>query len=241
MMGKSKKGTAMKRITGILILLCLLMAAGCNKNTEEPAPTATVAPTVTATSAPTATAVPTATPEPTATPTPTPVPELQLLKLNKKQLYDYSWSEEYNVPLAELDCSTIHLQTEDAKRYPGLAKALSEECDLYEVNMLTEYDWLTQDAKEQLSSGVQGFDMLVSSLDVHVRRADETVLSLLYDSYYYNGMGEGRRSFWGGNFDTETGRVLYLPDVVTDLDEFAKTVEKELYGELGKDIFTAIP
>lgn len=239
----------MKKRTGILILLCLLlMAAGCNKNTnkaEEPSPTATLAPTATpmptTTSAPTVTPEPTATatPEPTATPTPipTPVPKLQLLKLNKKQMYDYTRSEEYNVPLAELDCSTIHLQTEDAKRYPGLAKALSEECDLYEVNMLEEYDWLTQDAKEQLSSGVQGFDMLVSSLDVHVRRADETVLSLLYDSYYYNGMGEGRRSFWGGNFDTETGRVLYLPDVVTDLDEFAKTVEKELYGELGKDIF----
>ena len=73
----------MKKRTGILILLCLLlMAAGCNKTTnkeEEPSPTATVAPIVTATSASTATAVPTATPEPTATATPeptaTPTPE----------------------------------------------------------------------------------------------------------------------------------------------------------------------
>jgi len=235
----------MKKITGIMILLCMLFGvAGCNNNagkTEEPAPTATATPepTATATPAPTATTTPeptaTATPKPTVTPTP--VPELQLLKLNKKQLYDCTWSEEYNVALAEMDCSTIHLQTEDAKRYPGLAKALSAECDLYEVNMLEEHDWLTEDAKEMLSSGVQGFDMLVSALDVHVRRADEIVLSLLYDSYYYNGMGEGRRSFWGGNFDTETGEVLYLPGVVTNMDEFAKTVKNELYGNFGADIF----
>lgn len=161
-----------------------------------------------------------------------------ILKLDKKTLYEYEWSEEYGAVLAELECSTIHLADEDAERYPELAKALSEECDLYEVNMLEEHDMLTENAKEMLlSEEAEGFSSLVNKLDVHVRRADEVVLSVLYDSYYYNGMNDGIRSFWGGNYDTETGKEIYLPDVVTDMEAFAKVVETELFDTVGADVF----
>ncbi len=139
--------------------------------------------------------------------------------------------------LTELDCSTVLLGNEDAERCPELAKALSESSDYYEVNLLEEYDMLTESAKESISSGAEGFTTLVSTLDVHIRRADEAVLSVLYDSYYYNGMNDGRRSFWGGNYDTATGTELHLPDVVKDIDEFAKVVEAELFSSIGADVF----
>lgn len=160
-----------------------------------------------------------------------------LLQLDKKELYESEWSEEYRMALTKLECSTIHLSKEDAERYPELAKALSEACDYYEVNMLEEHDMLIESAKESISSGAEGFDTLVSTLDVHVRRADNTALSVLYDSYYYNGMNDGRRDFWGGNYDTETGEELHLPDVVTDINEFAKIVEAELFDTMGADVF----
>lgn len=139
--------------------------------------------------------------------------------------------------LAELECSVIHLGDEDAKHYPELADALSAAADFYEVNMLEGFDMDKELAKELISSGAEGFNTLVSTLDTHIRRADDVVLSILYDSYYYNGMNDGNRSFWGGNYDAETGKELYLPDVVTDIDEFAKVVEAELFSTVGADIF----
>lgn len=160
-----------------------------------------------------------------------------ILKLDRKELYDYEWSEEYGMALAELECSVIHLGDEDAKRYPELADALSAAADFYEVNMLDGFDMDKELAKELISSGAEGFNTLVSILDTHIRRADDVVLSILYDSYYYNGMNDGNRSFWGGNYDAETGKELYLPDVVTDIDEFAKVVEAELFSTVGADIF----
>lgn len=160
-----------------------------------------------------------------------------ILKLDRKELYDYEWSEEYGMALAELECSVIHLEDEDAKRYPELADALSAAADFYEVNMLEGFDMDKELAKELISSGAEGFNTLVSILDTHIRRADDVVLSILYDSYYYNGMNDGNRSFRGGNYDAETGKELYLPDVVTDIDEFAKVVEAELFSTVGADIF----
>ena len=162
----------------------------------------------------------------------------KILKLDRKSSYEYEWSDEYGTALAELECSTVHLANEDAECYPELAKALSEECDFYEVNMLEEHDMLTENAKEMLLSGeADGFCPLVNRLDVHIRRADEVVLSVLYDSYYYNGMNDGIRSFWGGNYDTGTGKEIHLHDVVTDMEAFAKVVEAELFYTVGADVF----
>lgn len=66
----------------------------------------------------------------------------------------------------------------------------------YEVNMLEGFDMDKELAKELISSGAEGFNTLVSTLDTYIRRADDVVLSILYDSYYYNGMNDGNRSFW---------------------------------------------
>ncbi len=163
--------------------------------------------------------------------------EVKILEVNKKELYKSEWSEEYGVNLAKLDCSTVCLGTEDAKRYPELARVLSEASNIYETNMLEENNTFIESAKESLSTGTKGFNTLVNSLNVHVRRADNIALSILYDSYYYNGMNEGIRSFWGGNYDTKTGKEIYLPDVVTDIDKFAKIVETELFRTMGNDVF----
>ncbi len=160
-----------------------------------------------------------------------------LLKLDKKELYESEWSEEYGMALTRLECSTIHLSKEDAERYPELAKALSDVADYYEKNMSEEHNMLIESAQDSLSSGAEGFDTLVSTLDAHVRRADDVVLSVLYDSYYYNGMNEGIRSFWGGNYDTKTGEELHLPDVVTDIDELAKIIKAELVSTAEADVF----
>ena len=243
------KGYTMKKITGIVLMLCVLLTAtGCNGNADKNGETTSVtaAQETTSSKAEETTAAETTSQteqttdaatdetETEVVPTETNTP---LLKLNKKELYESEWSEEYGMALTKLECSTVILGNEDAERYPELAKALTEASDYYEVNLLEEHNILIESAKESISSGAEGFDTLVSTLDAHVRRADDAVLSVLYDSYYYNGMNDGSRSFWGGNYDTETGKELHLPDVVTDIDEFAKIVETKLFDTVGADVF----
>lgn len=241
------KGYAMKKITVIVLMLCFLLAAsGCNSSTDknEEITSVTASQTDSSRAEETASAVAETTVQTEQTADSTAETEIApketkttFLKLDKKQLCKSEWSEEFGMALTELDCSTVLLGNEDAERCPELAKALSEVSDYYEANLLEEYDMLTESAKESISSGAEGFTTLVSTLDVHIRRADEAVLSVLYDSYYYNGMNDGRRSFWGGNYDTATGTELHLPDVVKDIDEFAKVVEAELFSSIGADVF----
>lgn len=238
------KGIAMKKITGIVLMLCVVLtAAGCNGNTDK-TDEMTASQTTSASISEETTATETTTGQIEQTTENTAETEIapsevkkHILKLDRKELYDYEWSEEYGMALAELECSVIHLGDEDAKRYPELADALSAAADFYEVNMLDGFDMDKELAKELISSGAEGFNTLVSILDTHIRRADDVVLSILYDSYCYNGMNDGNRSFWGGNYDAKTGKELYLPDVVTDIDEFAKVVEAELFSTVGADIF----
>ncbi|MBR6792210.1 MAG: hypothetical protein IKM49_03710 [Ruminococcus sp.] len=240
----------MKKITGIfLVLSMLVMSVGCGDNSsekekssaEEDIKTTSVSEETEAVSETEATSSTEEKEETTTEENTTEAPEVQketeFLKLNEKYLSDYALSEEYGVNLAEFECSSVLLEKDEAKRYPELAESLSSACDMYEVNMLESHDMFISDAKEMLSAGEQGFDTLVSTLDVHVRRADNTVLSILYDSFYYNGMNDGIRSFWGGNYDTETGEEIYLPDVVTDMEEFASVVEAQLFDEIGADVF----
>ncbi len=78
---------------------------------------------------------------------------------------------------------------------------------------------------------------LVSKFDAQVRRADTVVLSVLTDCRYDNGMNGGHRSFWGSNYDTQTGEELHLPDIVTDMDTFTQAVEDQLFGTVGADVF----
>lgn len=163
--------------------------------------------------------------------------EMQLLDIDKELLHESVSSVEYAETLTEMDCSTARLGKNAAKRYPELAQSLINNGDFYEVNMLEANDMLAESAEEILSSGAEGFDTFVRNLDVHVRRADNIAVSILHDSYNYDGMSDGNRNFWGDNYDTETGETIYIPDVVTDIDKFAETVETKLFSTMGADVF----
>jgi len=163
--------------------------------------------------------------------------ESAILKLDKKELYNYEWSEEYAIPLVETEYSAIILREEEAERFPELAAVLTEIADAQEGYMKDDYDMLTELAKEKISYGTEGFTPLKSTYDRQVRRADSKVLSILVDSYYYNGVFDSR-SLWGENYDVETGKELKFPDVVTDIDGFAQVAENQLFNYAGEDVFS---
>jgi hypothetical protein len=63
-------------------------------------------------------------------------------------------------------------------------------------------------------------------------------LSILVDSYYYNGVFDSR-SLWGETYDVETGKEIMFSDVVTDIDGFAQVAENQLFNYVGEDVFSS--
>lgn len=232
----------MKKIATLALAFCIMLTAvGCNNSSEadnESTKVATEATTASKTEEASTTEAKPQTEQTTEeTKAEIVTPQIELLKLDKKTIYEAEWSDEYGILLAETRCSSILLHKDMVKQYPELAKALSENSEYYETVALDYHSILKEDANESISNGIEGFDTLVSTSDVYVRRADEVVLSILNDCYDYNGMNDGVRGFSGDNYDVATGKMIFLPDVVTDMDELAKTVEAELFSAYGKASF----
>lgn len=222
----------MKKITGIALMLAVLLTAtACSENTSS-----------SDSSAPTSQTESSSKSEETSGDSTTnqdKETQVQILKLEKQETYNSAWSEEYNITLVNSEYESVLLTSEDAAHYPQLAKALSENAQFLDSAAKSEYDILTQRAKDIIAAGTEDFKTLVSTVDKHVRRADNTVLSVLADSYSENGLNFGSRGMWGENYDTQTGKVLHLGDVVTSVDDFAKVVENKLFSAYGADIFNS--
>jgi len=163
--------------------------------------------------------------------------EIHILDIDKRIVHEYRWSDEDATPLVECEYTAIFLGSEDADRYPNLATVLTDIAAAEESRMKSEYAMLSESVDELAAMGLELQEPLASKNNAQVRRADDVVLSVLNDSLYQNGMNGGHRSFWGCNYDTKTGKELYLPDVVTDIKAFEKAVEDELFSTFGADVF----
>lgn len=163
--------------------------------------------------------------------------EVRILDIDKKIIHESASSVEHAATLTETNCSTAYLGKNAAKQYPDLAESINSTGEFYEVNMLQQNNMFASSAEEALSSGAENFETYIFDLNVYVRRADSVAVSILHNSYDYFGIDSESRSFWGENFDTETGETLHLSDVVTDIDKLAEAVESELYKSFGKDTF----
>lgn len=241
----------MKKITGLILTLCVLLsAAGCSGDTESTTgstsdassqtTSATTAEITSKTEATVQTAESTTTANTTSEDPTDVVPsgkEAQILELSEKTTSEYRWSDDSAILLVECEGSSVILGGEDADRFQALAAVLTDAADAQESSLKGEYEMLSEAVDEILSMGMVLQQPLVSTLDTQVRRADDVVLSVLTDSHYENGMNGGHRSFWGSNYDVQTGEELHLPDIVTDMDAFAQAVEDQLFGTVGADVF----
>lgn len=247
----------MKKFQIITLTLCLLAAmTGCNNDSEkkekdsssesshsssdsdsketsssvlENKETSSAEPTTQATSQNT-------TEESTTEPS-NPKKEVKLLDIDKQIMHESVSSIQYAATLTEMNCSTASLGKNAAEQYPDLASSINSISDFYEVNILEQNDMYAESAEEALSSGEENFETYIFNLNVYVRRADSVAVSILHDSYDYYGIDAEHRSFWGENFNTETGETIYLSDVVTDMKEFVKVVESQLFSDFGADVF----
>lgn len=165
--------------------------------------------------------------------------EITVLSLNKEYISHYEWYEDYPEMLVRSEYTDITLDKSMEKKYPLLAKALTETSVMRKRAMEEEKDNFIVTATEEFLNDSEAFSTYVSTLDVQVRRADSVAVSIVED---YN--SETDRAFNCLNYDTESGKPLALSDVVTDIEKLPLIVEKEVISRIfqgDSDVKTTIP
>lgn len=208
----------LKKIIGMLLVLCFLVAfTSCGEDSPQE-----VTPNETTQTAENKTSE-----------------EITVLSLNKEYISHYEWYEDYPEMLVRSEYTDVTLDKSMEKKYPLLAKALTETSVMRKRAMEEEKDNFIVTATEEFLNDSEAFSTYVSTLDVQVRRADGVAVSILED---YN--SETDRAFNCLNYDTESGKLLALSDVVTDIEKLPSIVEKEVTSRIfqgDSDVETAIP
>ncbi len=199
----------LKRIIGILLTLCFMVAfTSCGENSPQE-----VTPNETTKTAENKT-----------------TEETTVLSLNKEYISHYEWYEDYPEMLVRSEYTDVTLDKSMEKEYPLLAKALTETSVMRKRAMEEEKDNFIVTATEEFLNDREAFSTYVSTLDVQVRRADSVAVSIVED---YN--SETDRSFNCLNYDTESGKLLALSDVVTDIAKLPSIVEKVIMSRIGEE------
>ena len=159
-----------------------------------------------------------------------PSEEITVLSLNKEYVSHYEWYEDYPKMLVRSEYTTVTLDESAQKKYSALSQILSEASVMRKRTMEDEKDNLLADATREFMNDGEAFSTCISTLDVKVRRADSVALSILED--YCSDYG---RALNGLNYDTQSGNLLTLSDVVTDVSKLPSAVENIVLKRIGEE------
>ena len=95
-----------------------------------------------------------------------------------------------------------------------------------EAMLFSDYERIKEAAQEDYGEHYRKYETSESAI---IRRADSRVLSILFKGFLFEGGIHGVNFYWGENYDTETGSLLKLTDVVKDIGEFSGLVKEQLY------------
>ena len=148
--------------------------------------------------------------------------------------YDYKgeWNDSIRKQILTAQNTNIHVLNDG---YDLLNHALE---NWNEENFETIYGYYQStlpSARELAADGVNVEWML--NRDIVVTRADENILSFWNDHDDYLGGAHGGYYRFGENFDSKTGNLLTLREVVTDYDKFYETFLNELMEANNPEIF----
>lgn len=145
------------------------------------------------------------------------------------ETYDYYWHDEYETTLASVTVPIVRLGEETAENYPELSVALATNIEARKTKLYDNYENLIPMAEEFYPDFAEYFTEFEASEEAMVRRADSNVLSVLYRGAAYEGGAHGYYYCFGENYDVQTGELLNLEDVVTDMEAFPELVKEQLY------------
>ncbi len=151
---------------------------------------------------------------------------VDLLQVMVGEKVEFYWDEGYETTIAGMNCPLVKLGAYEEQAYPELANNLEANMKAREAKLFDNYERIKEFAKEDYSEHQQGYETSESAI---IRRADSRVLSILFKGFLFEGGIHGLYYYWGENYDTETGSLLKLTDVVNDVGEFSKLVKDQLY------------
>ncbi len=157
------------------------------------------------------------------------------LVLYKKNTYEFSDDGEYkelvrgrfNMPL---------LSDKSAKEYPALAAALEADCKKETAAYDAQITQSVTDAKDWYAEMPDAFyGPWETTQDVSVMRCDEKVVSFFLPVYQFMGGAHGIYGNGYVTYDTQTGKVLHLSDVLTSTDNLTAMLHDELLRQYSDD------
>lgn len=140
---------------------------------------------------------------------------------------------------------TMQLPEEEAKAYPELAAAFDQmnqetekACKEELAQLLVNYEEGGFGTEEN-----EGYEdiSLYSEVKGSVLRADSAAVSIYHAYDGYQGGAHGYYSYMAENFDSRTGKLLTLDDVVKDQERFFELVDQKLQSEYEEEYEELIP
>ena len=153
---------------------------------------------------------------------------VEILDVLVGKVYDYYWSDEFEVTLASMTAPIVELGKESAAAYPELSTALTNNINDRRMKLFEAYENLIPMAEEFYPEFAEYFSEFEAKEEAMIRRADSNVLSVLYHGTAYEGGAHGYYYYFGENYNSKTGELLKLEDVVTDLDAIPALVQEQL-------------
>ncbi len=126
------------------------------------------------------------------------------------------------------------LSEEDADKYPDLQAALEVYGDELSQEMETSLEELIEYGQEKARNLIEeegNYINVTDQISADLMRADTKVVSFLYEEYREAGGPHPSRTYWGRNYETETGEQVNLRDLVTDTKAFLEVVRAQLESE----------
>jgi|GEM_PF-5048458 len=216
-----------------ILLLCALLLSGCGGPvvTDHLSPQTTPSPLP---AAPAETPSPSSAPEDTP-PSPEPTPEpLPLPALNTETRY--LWPAE-GEPYYICSYATLALAEDSAAAYPGLAASLRELADAERQTGEASQKYLAEAAAELEAQGATLYNPLTGSTEITLSRADAQAVGVLIYEYWDLGGVHPSWAYRSVNYDTQTGRVIGLTDVIDDLDAMREALIDALITEYSRETF----
>jgi len=128
----------------------------------------------------------------------------------------------------------VKLAYGDEDKYPELSHTFEEINKSKKEKQLEHLETSFESAQEEYRTNKKYFTPYEMKENVGVVRSDSTIVSLLFSGYNYFGGRNADYYSWGENYDTKTGKLLSLSDVITDTAGLADAIceqMNEFYGE----------
>lgn len=147
-------------------------------------------------------------------------PHILLNKMNEYAYDSYEGEYLYNL-------RSIKISLKEEEGFDSLRKAIEE----YNEKMEEKYAGMKEDmdffGKQEIENRKDGFNssILKDIVNTYIMRSDESIVSILnYEEYNYTG-AKTMYSRESCNFDTRTGKILSFLDVVKDDESFFELVD----------------